>query len=110
MSRKKKRTDQSPAPSAKTVRKPTPPRDWWWLAVFASAFAVRLIFVWHSRRVPFFFSPIIDANGYDSRAAELLTTGISARTFDQAPLYTMFLAANYFLLGRGISRRASCRA
>ena len=84
-----------------TVRKPTPPRDWWWLAVFAAAFAARLIFVWHSRRLPFFFSPIIDAQGYDSRAAELLTTGISVRTFDQAPLYTVFLAANYFLFGQG---------
>jgi len=101
MSTKKRRISQSSAPSPKTVRKPTPPRDWWWLAVFAVAFAARLIFVWHSRRVPFFFSPIIDANGYDSRAAELLTTGISARTFDQAPLYTMFLAANYFLFGQG---------
>jgi 4-amino-4-deoxy-L-arabinose transferase-like glycosyltransferase len=101
MSRKKKRITQSPAPSAKTVRKPTPARDWWWLAVFAAAFAVRLIFVWHSRRLPFFFSPIIDANGYDSRAAELLTTGISDRTFVQAPLYTVFLAANYYLFGHG---------
>ncbi len=101
MSRKKKRINQSPAPSAKTVRKPTPPRDWWWLAVFAAAFAARLIFVWHSRRLPFFFSPIIDAQGYDWRAAELLTTGISDRTFAQAPLYTVFLAANYFLFGQG---------
>jgi len=101
MSRKKKRIDQSPAPSAKTVGKPTPPRDWWWLAVFAAAFAVRLIFVWHSRRLPFFFSPIIDAQGYDSRAVELLTTGISDRTFYYAPLYTVFLAANYFLFGQG---------
>jgi hypothetical protein len=101
MSRRKKRTPQSPAPSAKTVRKPAPPRDWWWLAVFAAACAVRLVFVWHSRRLPFFFSPIIDAQGYDSRAAELLTTGISVRTFDQAPLYTVFLAANYFLFGQG---------
>jgi 4-amino-4-deoxy-L-arabinose transferase-like glycosyltransferase len=101
MSKKKKRMDQSPAPSAKTVRTPTPPRDWWWLAVFATAFAARLIFVWHSRRLPFFFSPIIDAQGYDLRAAELLTTGYSARTFSQAPLYPVFLAANYFLFGQG---------
>jgi len=101
MSKEKKRLTQSPAPSAKTVRRPTPARDWWWLAVFAAALAARLIFVWHSRRLPFFFSPIIDANGYDSRAAELLTTGISARTFDQAPLYSVFLAANYFLFGQG---------
>jgi len=101
MPRRKKRTNQPPAPSAKTVRKPTPPRDWWWLAVFAAAFAARLIFVWHSRRLPFFFSPIIDAQGYDWRAAEMLTAGGSARTFDQAPLYTVFLAANYFLFGKG---------
>jgi 4-amino-4-deoxy-L-arabinose transferase-like glycosyltransferase len=101
MSRKKKRITQSPAPSAKTVRKPTPARDWWWLAVFAAAFAVRLIFVWHSRRLPFFFSPIIDAQGYDSQAAELITTGISGRPFDQAPLYTVFLAANYYIFGQG---------
>ena len=100
MSRKKKRTNQSPACSAKTVRNPTP-RDWWWLAVFAVACAARLVFVWHSRQLPFFFSPIIDAQGYDSRAVELITTGISARPFDQAPLYTMFLAANYFLVGHG---------
>jgi 4-amino-4-deoxy-L-arabinose transferase-like glycosyltransferase len=101
MSRKKKRIDQSPARLAKTVQKPTPSRDWWWLAIVAVAFAARLIFVWHSRRLPFFFSPIIDANGYDSRAAELLTTGISVRTFDQAPLYPVFLAANYLLFGQG---------
>ena len=100
MSRKKKRTNQSLSSSAKTVRNPTP-RDWWWLAVFAVAFAARLVFVWHSRQLPFFFSPIIDAQGYDSRAVELITTGISARPFDQAPLYTMFLAANYFLFGHG---------
>jgi len=101
MSRRKKLRDQSPALSAKTVQKPTPPRDWWWLAVFAAAFAVRLIFVWHSRRLPFFFSPIIDAQGYDSRAVELLTTGISERTFYYAPFYTVFLAANYLIFGQG---------
>jgi 4-amino-4-deoxy-L-arabinose transferase-like glycosyltransferase len=100
MSRKKRRTNQSPASSAKTVRNPTP-RNWWWLAVFAAACAARLVFVWHSRQLPFFFSPIIDAQGYDSRAVELITTGISARPFDQAPLYSMFLAANYFLFGHG---------
>jgi 4-amino-4-deoxy-L-arabinose transferase-like glycosyltransferase len=99
MSRKKKRTSRSPPPSPKTVR--AAPRDWWWLAVFAVAFAARLVFVWHSRHLPFFFSPIIDAQGYDSRATELITTGISARPFDQAPLYTVFLAANYFLFGHG---------
>jgi len=101
MSRRKKRVTQSPPPPAKTARKPTPLRDWWWLAVFAAAVAARLIFVFHSQQLPFFFSPIIDAQGYDSRAAELLTTGISVRTFDQAPLYTVFLAANYFLFGQG---------
>ena len=101
MSRKKRRINQSPAPSAKTVQKPTPPRDWWWLAVFAAAFAARLVFVWHSRRLPFFFSPIIDAQAYDWRAAELVTTGISDRTVEQAPLYTVFLAANYLLFGQG---------
>jgi 4-amino-4-deoxy-L-arabinose transferase-like glycosyltransferase len=100
MSRKKKRIDESASPSAKTVRNPTP-RDWWWLAVFAAAFAVRLIFVWHSGRLPFFFSPIIDAQGYDSQARALLTKGMFALTFDQAPLYTLFLAANYFLFGHG---------
>jgi len=101
MSRRKKRTNQSPAPSAKKGPETDAARDWWWLAVFAAAFAVRLIFVWHSRQLPFFFSPIIDAQGYDSRAAELLTTGSSVRTFDQAPLYAVFLAANYFLFGQG---------
>jgi len=100
MSRKKKRTNQSRASSAKTVRSPTS-RDWWWLAVFAVAFAARLVFVWHSRQVPFFFSPLIDAQGYDTRAVELITRGISAQPFPQAPLYTMFLAANYFLFGHG---------
>jgi 4-amino-4-deoxy-L-arabinose transferase-like glycosyltransferase len=65
------------------------------------AFGARLIFVWHSRQVPFFFSPIIDAQGYDRRAAELLTTGISDRVFYQAPLYTVFLSANYLLFGHG---------
>ena len=69
--------------------------------MFAAAFAARLIFVWHSRRLPFFFSPIIDAQAYDARARELLTTGISDRTFDQPPLYTVFLAANYALFGQG---------
>ena len=101
MSKKKKRTTRSPRSSAKAVRNPTPQRDWWWLAVFAVAFAARLVFVWHSRQLPFFFSPIIDAQGYDSRATELITTGISSRPFDQAPLYTAFLAANYFLFGHG---------
>ena len=102
MSRKKKRTKQPqpPASAAKTVRNPTP-RDWWWLAVFAVAFAARLVFVWHSRQLPFFFSPIIDAQGYDSRAVELITTGIPPRPFHQAPLYTIFLAAIYSLFGHG---------
>ena len=86
---------------AQTDRTQTPARDWWWLAVFAAAFAARLIFVWHSRRLPFFFSPIIDAQGYVSRAVELITTGFSARTFDQAPFYPVFLAANYLLFGQG---------
>ena len=104
MPKKKKRTNRSPASPAKTVPAPTPrdtSRDWWWLAVFVVAFATRLVFVWHSRQLPFFFSPIIDAQGYDSRAVELVTTGIPARSFPQAPLYTMFLAANYFLFGHG---------
>ena len=100
MSSKKKRINQSPASSARKVRNPTS-RDWWWLAVFGMAFAARLLFVWHSRQLPFFFSPIIDAQGYDARAVELITTGLPARPFDQAPLYTFFLAANYFLFGHG---------
>jgi 4-amino-4-deoxy-L-arabinose transferase-like glycosyltransferase len=101
MSKRKKRTSQPPPRSTKTVLKPTPRRDWSWLAVFVVAFAARLVFVWHSRQLPFFFSPIIDAQGYDSRAVELITTGISARPFDQAPLYTMFLAAIYAVFGHG---------
>ena len=101
---RKKRVDQASAPPdrpATTVQQPTPPRDWWWLAIFAAAFAARLIFVWHSRSVPFFFSPIIDAQAYDSRAVELITTGFSARMLEQAPLYSVFLAANYWLFGHG---------
>jgi hypothetical protein len=75
MSKRKKRINHSSARSAKTVLKPTPRPDWWWLAVFAAAFAARLIFVWHSRRLPFFFSPIIDAQRYDPRAMELIQNG-----------------------------------
>ena len=93
MSRKKKKP-------VKTIRSPKP-RDWWWVAVFAAAFAARLVFVWHSRQLPFFFSPLIDAQGYDSRAMELITTGVSRRPFPQAPLYTMFLAATYLVFGHG---------
>ena len=69
--------------------------------MFAVAFATRLVFVWHSRQLPFFFSPIIDAQGYDSRAVELDHDGDLRSAVPQAPLYTMFLAANYFLFGHG---------
>lgn len=73
---KKQRRDRSPA-SAKRTTVSEAPRDWSWLAIFAVALAARLVFVWHSRGVPFFFSPIIDAQGYDSGAMELITTGMA---------------------------------
>jgi tetratricopeptide (TPR) repeat protein len=96
--RKKSASSNVKKDSQPFVRRQWQP-DWWRVGVFAAALAVRLIYLMHSRHVPFFDAPIIDAEMYDQRAMDMLTTGVAERTFYQAPFYSAFLAVIYLIFG-----------
>jgi len=73
--------------------------DAWYGVVFLLSLAARLIYLWQAGDSVFFDAPVIDAQMYDKRAIDMLTTGVAERAFYQAPLYSAFLAAIYFLFG-----------
>ena len=70
------------------------------LAVFAFAFAVRLVHVWQLRPAPFFGLTMGDAQSYHAWALQILAGDwLGREVFYQAPLYPYFLGAVYALFG-----------
>ncbi|MFO0972095.1 MAG: tetratricopeptide repeat protein [Phycisphaerae bacterium] len=73
------------------------------IGVFALAFAVRLVHLSESRGLPFFESPISDAQVYDLWARRIVAGDwLGNEVFHQAPLYPCFLGLLYKLLGRDL--------
>ena len=75
----------------------------WALLIFAVAFAIRLIHIWHIRPSPFFDVLMGDANGYDLWAQRLAAGDwIGSEVFYQAPLYPYFLGVVYAIFGHDL--------
>jgi hypothetical protein len=72
----------------------------WALAVFLLALAVRAYFIWRMRASPFAVVPIVDAKEYHDWAKSLIEgRGLLSSYPHHSPLYPLFLAASYRLLG-----------
>jgi tetratricopeptide (TPR) repeat protein len=74
-----------------------------WLppAIFALAFAVRLLHVWQIQPAPFFSVLMGDSRGYDEWAQRIAAGEWWGHdVFYQAPLYPYFLGVIYAVLGR----------
>ncbi|HEY7285938.1 MAG TPA: tetratricopeptide repeat protein [Vicinamibacterales bacterium] len=76
---------------------------WYALAIFAVAFALRLLHLLQIRSAPFFTLLMGDARSYDAWARQLAAGDwIGRDVFYQAPLYPYFLGVLYSLLGRDL--------
>lgn len=78
------------------------------LAIFTLAFIVRMAFVWQATESPYWRVPLVDASTYDALAKQINRAGWLAPLPDsrdpftpyfQPPLYPLFLALVYRLLG-----------
>lgn len=78
------------------------------LAIFAVALVVRMAFVWQATDSPYWRVPLVDASTYDTLAkqingegwlAPLAYSGHPFTPYFQPPLYPLFLALIYRLLG-----------
>jgi len=96
--------------NAKAAKEPAPLKRWparlrsrlrdpWLLIIFAAALAVRLAYLAYLVDIPFFDAPVIDAEMYDDRAINILGGTLPEKIFYQAPLYSVFLSAIYFVFG-----------
>ncbi len=81
------------------------------LAIFTLAFVVRMAFVWQATESPYWRVPLIDARTYDAFAKELIRVSwlaplpdsdASFTPYFQPPLYPIFLAVIYKLLGPSV--------
>jgi len=73
------------------------------LAVFIAALALRLVYLWQIRGMPFFRVPIGDGRSYWEWAGRIAGGDwIGTETFYQAPLYPYFLAAIRAVFGRSV--------
>src|SRR5437773_6489701 len=73
------------------------------LAIFAIAFAVRLVHLLQIRRAPFFSVLMGDSKGYDEWAQRIAAGDwLGHDVFYQAPLYPYFLGVVYSLFGRNV--------
>lgn len=80
-------------------------------AVFAAAFAVRLVHVWQLGASPFADLLLGDAAEYDRWARELAGGDwLGSEVFYQAPLYPYLLGAVYALLGSDVGVVRVCQA
>ncbi|HEX7138329.1 MAG TPA: tetratricopeptide repeat protein [Vicinamibacterales bacterium] len=76
---------------------------WYALAMFAVAFALRLLHVLQIRSAPFFTLLMGDSRSYDAWAQQLAAGDwIGRDVFYQAPLYPYVLGVLYALLGRDL--------
>src|SRR6266850_1416776 len=72
-------------------------------AIFALAFAVRLVYIWQIRKAPFFTVLMGDARGYDEWAQRIARGDwLGHEVFYQAPLYPYFLGTLYTIAGRDL--------
>lgn len=78
------------------------------LAIFTLAFILRMAFVWQATESPYWRVPLVDASTYDGLAKQINRAGWLAPLPDsgdpftpyfQPPLYPLFLALVYRLLG-----------
>src|SRR5262245_58093232 len=73
------------------------------LAIFALAFALRLLHLLQIRSAPFFTLLMGDSRSYDAWAQQLAAGDwIGRDVFYQAPLYPYFLGVVYSVLGRDL--------
>jgi tetratricopeptide (TPR) repeat protein len=71
------------------------------IAVFATAFAVRMLHVWQMQATPYFAALMGDSRGYDEWARRIAGgEWIGRDVFYQAPLYPYLLGAIYAVAGR----------
>jgi tetratricopeptide (TPR) repeat protein len=76
---------------------------WYALAIFAGAFALRLLHLQQIRSAPFFTLLMGDSRSYDLWAQEIAAGDwIGRDVFYQAPLYPYFLGTVYKILGRDL--------
>jgi tetratricopeptide (TPR) repeat protein len=79
-------------------------RPWFWpTLIFASALALRIIYIIQIRDTPFFQTLGLDAKFYDRWARELMRGEGSSGAFFMSPLYPYFLALIYRLFGRDLA-------
>jgi tetratricopeptide (TPR) repeat protein len=88
----------------KSVQKPFHSSEIWIIVgIFCLAMVVRFFYLYQSSANPTFNAPIVDAQGYDYRANELIgSKGLTEDFFYQQILYPFFLAAIYFVSGSSI--------
>ncbi len=78
-------------------------RMWGWVAVFALALIVRIIYLFQIRDLIYFDHLVGDAKGYDAWARRLAAgEWWWPDAFYQAPLYPYFLAVIYKVFGAGV--------
>ncbi len=74
-----------------------------WVGVFALALLVRMVYLYHTENLIYFYELVGDARAYDAWAQRLVADGGRwAETFYQAPLYPYFLAGVYRVLGHDL--------
>ena len=71
-----------------------------WTCIFVLALGLRLIYLVHLRKLPFFDHPVMDALYHDTWAREILSGTTRHDPFFRGPLYPYFLALIY-LAGKG---------
>jgi tetratricopeptide (TPR) repeat protein len=77
--------------------------QWSQLAIFVTAFALRLIHIWQIRRSPFFDVLMGDARVYDEWAQRIARGDWAGHdVFYQAPLYPYFLGTIYSIAGHSL--------
>ena len=78
-------------------------RRWAFVAVFAVAFAVRLLHISQIRAAPFFAVLMGDSYGYDELAHRIAAGDwLGHEVFYQAPLYPYLLGVTYAIAGRSL--------
>jgi len=72
-------------------------------ALFAFALAVRLVYLFEIREMPFLLTPVVDARAYDEWAQRIAAGDWwGDRVFYQAPAYPYLLAVIYKVAGRDL--------
>jgi tetratricopeptide (TPR) repeat protein len=74
------------------------------IALFVGAFAVRLAFILQTRKLPFYYHPVLDSGFFDQWAALKKTaTWFELSPAFREPLYAYFLGGVYTVLGQSLT-------